>query len=68
MKRILTTIIIIVLMAACAVMMISYSKTEGGNAVRGVAGNGSVQVVATIFPEYDWAREIAGKDNKDDVR
>lgn len=38
------------------------SCTSGGNA----GGNGKLKIVTTIFPEYDWVRNIAG-DNIDNI-
>ena len=31
----------------------------------GAQDNNKINVVATIFPEYDWVLNVVGKDNKD---
>lgn len=39
---------------------VTYAGKLGGKSGDQSAGDGKLQVVTTIFPEYDWVREIAG--------
>lgn len=39
---------------------VTYAGKLGGESADQSAGDGKLQVVTTIFPEYDWVREIAG--------
>lgn len=57
--------IISMLLVSCMVMALFTGCTaEGGSAQNG--GNEKLSVVTTIFPEYDWVREItAGNDEVD---
>ena len=53
-KAIKTMIIVIICMTA----LISFCGCTSGD--RSSNGDGKIRVVATIFPEYDWVREIMG--------
>ena len=54
MKRIIA--LLLVLLTCCAILAGCATKTE----------NDKIKIVTTIFPEYDWVREIVG-DNTDKV-
>lgn len=55
-KKIVSSVIVS-LIAVCAVGC--------GNNVTTENKNDKINVICTIFPEYDWTREIAGADNDD---
>ncbi len=58
MKRKITVLIALLLCAAAAVFCFSGCGKD-------TAQNGRLRVVTTIFPEYDWTREILGDAEKD---
>ena len=53
-------IVVTILMALTLLCSAGLSSCSGGSSGD---NNGKIKVVATIFPEYDWVREIAGADN-----
>ena len=57
MKKYIVTTILMVLTVLCS---IGFSSCGGGVPDE---SSGRIKVVATIFPEYDWVREIVGDDN-----
>ena len=57
MKKYIVTTILMVLTVLCS---IGLSSCGGGVPDE---SSGRIKVVATIFPEYDWVREIVGDDN-----
>lgn len=58
MKRKIKSIIALLLCAAAAVLCFSGCGKD-------TSKNGKIRVVTTIFPEYDWTREILGDTGKD---
>ena len=60
MKKI--TAFLLVLLMTLGLAACGSNKT--GDDQSGSEGDGSVKVVTTIFPVYDWTRNIAGADNK----
>lgn len=59
--------IAILLVAAMATLGISACRKENSNKETKVQKDSDIKVVTTIFPEYDWVRQIAGEeaDHKD---
>ena len=67
MKRVSTIILVLLLVLTASGLMAcrgSNERDNGGGKQNGADTDGKIQVVATIFPEYDWAREIVGPDNE----
>ena len=62
----LVSLIMMLSLAACGSnsadgpTSVSYAGKLGGESGDQTSGDGKLQVVTTIFPEYDWVREIAG--------
>lgn len=54
--------IAILLVAAMATLGISACQKENSNQETKVQKDSDMKVVTTIFPEYDWVRQIAGKE------
>ena len=54
--------IAILLVAAMATLGISACRKENSNKETKVQKDSDIKVVTTIFPEYDWVRQIAGKE------
>ena len=51
--------IAILLVAAMATLGISACRKENSNKETKVQKDSDIKVVTTIFPEYDWVRQIA---------
>jgi len=60
MKKRLFGIIMAVLMTAS----LAGCGQKAGNGAAGSSGDGKLQIVTTIFPEYDWVMNILGDDKK----
>ena len=56
-KRSIKRFVSYVMMAS---MVLGLTACGSGNGNVGAVDDGKLQVVTTIFPEYDWVREIAG--------
>lgn len=54
--------IAILLVAAMATLGISACRKENSNQETKVQKDSDIKVVTTIFPEYDWVRQIAGEE------
>ena len=54
--------IAILLVAAMATLGISAFRKENSNKETKVQKDSDIKVVTTIFPEYDWVRQIAGEE------
>ena len=54
--------IAILLVAAMATLGISACRKENSNQETKIQKESNIKVVTTIFPEYDWVRQIAGKE------
>ena len=54
--------IAILLVAAMATLGISACRKENSNKETKVQKDSDIKVVTTIFPEYDWVRQIAGEE------
>ena len=54
--------IAILLVAAMATLGISACRKENSNKETKVQKDSDMKVVTTIFPEYDWVRQIAGEE------
>ena len=54
--------IAILLVAAMATLGISACQKENSNKETKVQKDSDIKVVTTIFPEYDWVRQIAGEE------
>lgn len=54
--------IAILLAAAMATLGISACRKENSNKETKVQKDSDIKVVTTIFPEYDWVRQIAGEE------
>lgn len=54
--------IAILLVAAMATLGISACRKENSNKKTKVQKDSDMKVVTTIFPEYDWVRQIAGEE------
>ena len=54
--------IAILLVAAMATLGISACRKENSNQETKVQKDSDMKVVTTIFPEYDWVRQIAGEE------
>ena len=54
--------IAILLVAAMAILGISACRKENSNQETKVQKDSDMKVVTTIFPEYDWVRQIAGEE------
>lgn len=57
MKKYIVTTILMVLTVLCSIGLSSCGAGDSHE------NDGRIKVVATIFPEYDWVREIVGADN-----
>lgn len=53
-------LIIILVLCLCMSTMFGCSKTTGNNSSKDNS-NGKLNIVCTTFPQYDWVREILGK-------
>lgn len=54
------------LLLAALLMLAGLTACSGGQSNDAAEGNGSgISVVTTIFPVYDWTRNVAGPDNGD---
>ncbi len=59
MKKTIAVLLCIILSAGC---FASCGKTEAGKPESGKTdGSGKLSIVTTIFPEYDWVRQILGE-------
>lgn len=54
--------IAILLVAVMATLGISACRKENSNQETKIQKESNIKVVTTIFPEYDWVRQIAGKE------
>ena len=54
--------IAILLVAVMATLGISACRKENSNKETKVQKDSDIKVVTTIFPEYDWVRQIAGEE------
>ena len=57
MKRFLTAILTMAMVAVC---LSSCGQAGGTDEGAGADPEGTLHIVATIFPEYDWVREVLG--------
>ena len=55
MKRLFSIIILLVLALSCL-------SACGGETAIGASSDGKIHIVTTIFPEYDWVRNIVGEE------
>lgn len=50
-------------MLLAGLLGLSLAGCAAGGATGGTDKNDKIQIVTTIFPEYDWVRQVVGKDN-----
>ncbi|WP_329886206.1 metal ABC transporter substrate-binding protein [Pseudoramibacter faecis] len=60
-KRGIRTLIVLVLMAALCLPLLATGCGKANESKKSAAGGKKLKVVATVFPAYDWAKQILGK-------
>ena len=60
-KRGIRALIVLVLMAALCLPLLATGCGKANESKKSTAGGKKLKVVATVFPEYDWAKQILGK-------
>lgn len=60
-KRGIRPLIVLVLMAALCLPLLATGCGKANESKKSAAGGKKLKVVATVFPAYDWAKQILGK-------